>query len=305
MQVKKKDKIKSKKTVKSSDYSQEDIQAVRNWIRKLEQTANSIGSRLAAVERRLSIRDQDYTAKKKGVKITSSDRPLDKIIKDAGEGEISQNIVEVSKIFDNELSNLQEDMLGYDHQIEKLNGQMSTINETLSNIDNKILNLQKYVSQNSTNVDQRVRTLEQKSPPTMKIGKMNVPIEITGLIIGFLLIIISIFLFLGQYDLIKSPIFILIVGIILILSAIIKTIKTSYAPKTITQQPPTQRPISRPIHQPTTTQQPTPQQPRPTPAKTQPPPRQPSAESKKVAVKEVPVKKDEPRKKPKIISEEE
>ena len=58
---KKKDKAKTKQK-KTSEIYEENIQSMRSWVRKIEQTTNSVSSRLSAVEKRLSIKKVDFSS---------------------------------------------------------------------------------------------------------------------------------------------------------------------------------------------------------------------------------------------------
>ena len=45
----------TKKKTKKDTSSQDNIQSMRSWIRKIEQTTSSVSSRLSAVEKRLYV----------------------------------------------------------------------------------------------------------------------------------------------------------------------------------------------------------------------------------------------------------
>ena len=63
----------------------------------------------------------------------------------------------------------------------------------------------------------------EKRKATVKVGKIEIPIEITGIVGGLLAFIIAALLFEGYKDLVISPTFVMIIGIVLLLSAALKT----------------------------------------------------------------------------------
>ena len=223
-----KDKEKTSKSKSRKDvFSKENIESMRSWIRKIEQTTNSISSRLSAVEKRVS-----------GKKLESSDnstsdstreRSIEKILKKLKEGENGKGIEEIAKILDNELSLMGEEIISHENDISSLDGKLNTINETLAEINEKIKKLEEFELQISNDFMPRLELIERKEPPVMKIGKLEIPIEITGVVGGILAFIIAIFIIAGQNEIITSPLFLIFIGFVFIASALSKTfhIKTS------------------------------------------------------------------------------
>jgi len=76
-----------------------------------------------------------------------------------------------------------------------------------------------------TDFRERIEKIEHTAPPIMKIGKMEVPIEISGVIAGFIAIIAALFVNYQMTSFIISPVFLLLVGLIFIASALFKSIK--------------------------------------------------------------------------------
>ena len=77
-------------------------------------------------------------------------------------------------------------------------------------------------TQMSRDVNVRLEKIERREPPVMRIGSMEIPIEFTGVIGGILVFIIAILVIVGQKEIIISPIFLAVVGILLISSALFK-----------------------------------------------------------------------------------
>ena len=68
----------------------------------------------------------------------------------------------------------------------------------------------------------------------MKLGKIKIPVEITGVIGGIIALITAVIIAFGQNYIILSPFFLILVGLILIGSAVFKTYRfTSDKTKTI------------------------------------------------------------------------
>ena len=60
----------------------------------------------------------------------------------------------------------------------------------------------------------------------MKLGKMEVPIEISGLIAGFIAIFAALFVYLDETEFLISPMFLGIVSLLFIGSAVFKAVKS-------------------------------------------------------------------------------
>ena len=97
---------KSKKIPKKEKCSEENMQTLKSWIQKLEQTTNSVSSRLKAVESRISIMTDDskndyvksMLMKKKMVKDENNDEKYKEIIKNIQNDNIScQEKIEILK----------------------------------------------------------------------------------------------------------------------------------------------------------------------------------------------------------------
>lgn len=71
-------------------------------------------------------------------------------------------------------------------------------------------------------IEKRIKNLERKGA-TVRVGKIEIPIEITGLVGGLLLLVTSILMFAGYKNMVSSPSFISALGIILLSVTILKT----------------------------------------------------------------------------------
>ncbi|HEC89140.1 MAG: hypothetical protein DRN12_02695 [Thermoplasmata archaeon] len=123
---------------------------------------------------------------------------------------------------------------------ENMNTRLSAIERRLSNNgendaiipvqieDNKsILILQETISMQQREIEELKEKIEdyrkRDNHLTMKIGKREVSLEITGIIGGLITFLIAALIFLGGKDVVISPVFLTIIGVILISSSIIKS----------------------------------------------------------------------------------
>lgn len=211
----------NKKINKNNIDSDKSIQSFRSWIRKLEQTTNSLSGRLTAVEKRLSKKN---TIGSDSTKIENkSDRPIGKIIQALKEEKDIENIEEISNVLDDEFLSLQDEIIQQQTEIAMMNEKIKEISDLLAKFSDEIKD--DVVCNTTTFVDfeDRLEKIERKEPPTVKLGKMEIPIEVTGIIGGIFAFIIAIFVAFGQNEVVLSPLFLFLLGIVLIVSALFKT----------------------------------------------------------------------------------
>ncbi len=212
----------TKKKTKKNTPSQDNVQSMRSWIRKIEQSTNSVSSRLSAVEKRISRRSIDSS--NDSIQSNLLDGPIERIFADLKEEKSGKDIEELSRILDSEFSIMQEELISRENEITSLEGQLSTISSSLVEINEELKKLQTSETQTSRDVNVRLAKIECREPPVMRIGSMEIPIEFTGVIGGILVFIIAILVIVGQKEIIISPTFLATVGTLLIGSALFKTI---------------------------------------------------------------------------------
>ncbi len=154
-----------------------------SWIRRLESHIQSLSSRLAAIEKRLSIQTEDHPLPPP----LSSQKQTQKMKTD----EAAQQQI-------NELQT----------QIQDLTDQLAT--------------LQKKTVKHQTTTQQELSRLYKREPPILQIGNVELPIEISGLLGGILAFILAGLVLLGQAQLITSPAFLILVGFVFLLSTLLK-----------------------------------------------------------------------------------
>ena len=166
------------------------------WIQKLEQNIKSIEKRLDAVERRLS--GESF----KSTKFRYNVKEKEDISKD----ELSK-IKEKIKIIEMKIS-----------ELEKKEPVTISLKRNSSAKGNKeIHDFDKSISE----LKERLKKLESRET-VVKIGKIEFPIEITGIVGGIIAIIIAIILLSGYKNIITTPSFVFAIGLILLISVAIK-----------------------------------------------------------------------------------
>lgn len=154
-----------------------------SWIRRLESHIQSLSSRLAAIEKRLSIQTDDH--------------PLPAALSNK-QPSIAKHIDESTKQTLNDL------------QIQ------------LQDITSQIAALKKQTAHNQNKKHEELSRLQKREPPILHIGAVELPIEISGLLGGILSFILAGLVLLGQAPLITSPAFLILVGFVFLLSTLLK-----------------------------------------------------------------------------------
>jgi len=221
-----KNKTSKKKQKKSSDDYEENLQSMRSWVRKIEQSTNSVSSRLSAVEKRLSVRNND-ASNNPGTNVNILDRPFKNVFKDLKIGDnTSKEIVEVSNILDSEFERIQNELVAQQTEVEGINKKIQEINKTLLNIKEEIKKSRDIETKFLTDFRKRLELIEKRAAPIMKLGKLEVPIEISGIVAGLIAIFAALFILMDQTSILVSPAFLGIVGLVFIGSAVFKAVKS-------------------------------------------------------------------------------
>lgn len=218
-------KVKNKQK-KSTEDSEDNIQSMRSWVRKIEQTTNSVSSRLSAVEKRLSVRRNDPSDDPISG-MGSLGKPLKKVFEEIGQGQSSsKEIVQVSQILDEEFERLNSELAAQQTEVDSIKEKIDKTNKSILEIKNEIKKTREIEAKYLTDFKSRIETLEKRAPPVMKLGNMEVPIEISGIIAGFIAIFAALFVYIGETEFLISPAFLGIVGFLFIGSAVFKSIKS-------------------------------------------------------------------------------
>jgi len=215
---------KPKSKTKKTSEEEENLQSMRSWIRKIEQTTNSVSSRLLAVEKRLSIRKTNSTDNSETS--FSIKKPIQKVFSELKGSNNNKEIIEVSNILDSEFERLQDELICQQSELDNTKEIIENVNGSIEEIKTDIKNIKEVESKILSDFKSRIEIIEKRAPPVMKLGKMEVPIEISGIVAGFIAIFAALFVAFDQTSLLVSPAFLSLVGCVFMGSAIFKAIKS-------------------------------------------------------------------------------
>jgi preprotein translocase subunit SecD len=210
-----------KKMLKKDDLvSDDNVQSLRSWIRKIEQSTMSVSSRLSAVEKRLSGRAllSDDGA------VDVMEGPVEKLVSTVKQGK-KKNAGELARVVDSELSLLQNELIQQEAELKTLKDALVTSEEVFKSMRGEVQLLQTSFSQVVSTVNRRMERLEQREPFVMRFGSMEIPIEITGVIGGIIAFLVAFLVALNEKEILLSPAFLSFVGVLLIGSAMIKMVR--------------------------------------------------------------------------------
>jgi prefoldin subunit 5 len=197
--------------------SEENLQSVRSWIRKIEQTTSSVSSRLAAVEKRLSGR----TSETDSLKTIDLQGPVETLLVHGKK----KNTAEIARVLDAELSCLHNEQLRQQQEFNDLKEQLNEIEKTQTTVSTALQTMQISIADLHTLVESQRAKKEKHEPLVMHLGSLEVPVEFTGIIGGLLVFLIAILVLIGQKEILLSPWFLFPVGLLLIGFALVKMIR--------------------------------------------------------------------------------
>jgi chromosome segregation ATPase len=222
-------KINKKKTAKNDQIIDNNIKAMGSWVRKIEQTTNSIGSRLAAVERRISLNKDDKLINRSVSAFNNLEKPWENITSELKEKEYVENIVEcIVNAFENKFAFIHDKIQSQHAEIQFLNEKIKELNKALDYTYKEIKKTKDLEIKFLADFKRRIEKIEKRSPPTIKIGNTEIPIEISGVIAGFISLLAAFLVSFNQQNILISPVFLAIIGLVFISSALFKSIRSTY-----------------------------------------------------------------------------
>ncbi len=237
---------KRKQNAADKEQFEENIESMKTWVRKIEQTSQSISSRLAAIERRISGRPTDTQSLLSG---DISAGPIQRIFAELKDAKKKKTPEETIQLVDMEFSFIQEEIIKQREELDDLKEKFRAITDSFDTINKNLDELQTTNMQLAQDIATRLDILERRAPPVLKLGTKEIPIEMTGLIGGILMLAITGIVIAGQKDILISPVFLFAVSIILLASTALKTMKFSnYTFNTFTQKRKHPSPITRKTH---------------------------------------------------------
>lgn len=210
-----------RKTVSQREKNNDQEQTMQDmmiWLRKMEQSIESISTRLAAVEQRLSLKTrmshpQWYVnsdeKKKQSPSFTSSPSEMNHVLHlDEYVEELAtvQNLLAEQR---NKIASLENKTVNGKTNETTTWQRLDQLNEHLKNIQNTVDYIQKR---------------QAKKSFSMKVKGREIPIEISGIIGGVLAFIIAVLIGLGGKHIVVSPVFLAGIGCILIASSLFRSV---------------------------------------------------------------------------------
>jgi len=215
---KKRENLLKKKVMTEDPSSGENLQSLGSWIRKIEQSTTSVSSRLSAVEKRLSIGMMESES----VHLVTMEGPVEKLILNGKK----KNASELARALDGELSLLHNELVNQEQQLGSLKEQLVVVEKMNMAITENLQKVHTAMSQMNTTMELRLNRPERREPFVMRLGTMEIPIEFTGIIGGLLAFTIAILVVINQKAVLLSPVFLFLVGVLLIGSAMLKMVRT-------------------------------------------------------------------------------
>lgn len=214
---KRKEKVSKKKGMKEGSDSEENLQSVRSWIRKIEQTTTSVSSRLSAVEKRLSGRMPESD----GLRTIGIEGPVETLFLHVKK----KNVTEVARVLDSELTLLHNELVTQQQETSYLKEQLGEIEKTSTTMTTELQAMQTAMVDLNTTIELQMNQTERHEPFVMHLGSLEFPVEFTGIIGGLLAFLIAILVLIGQKEILLSPWFLIPVGLLLIGFALVKMIR--------------------------------------------------------------------------------
>ncbi|MBN2066287.1 MAG: hypothetical protein JW771_05725 [Candidatus Thermoplasmatota archaeon] len=200
--------------------SDESIQSFRSWIRKLEQSTTSLSSRLSAVEKRIS--HQPFSPMS-SMHSSGLEGSIERLFHNLHTEKDDATVSELSTLLDSEFSLVQETLVAQQAESVALREAMSEMESQLASIVEETKQTQAQQLEMLEQMTQRLEHMERREPPMMRLAGIEVPVEITGIIGGILSFVLAVLVFTGQKDIILSPLFLIVIGLLFIGSALFKT----------------------------------------------------------------------------------
>jgi len=190
---------------KEPETNEKEIKEMSNWLHRLQQSIESLEKRLDAIERRLSnesFESPHLIMEEKENRKADIPKNIEKLI-----GKLQDEIEDLK----NKLKEGGAERKEVKEAKEPKEPIISIRKSEAKKYDNAILN-----------IERRLEKLERRKA-TVRVGKIEVPIEITGIVGGLLAFLIAILLLEGYKGLVISPAFVGFIGMVLIAATAVKT----------------------------------------------------------------------------------
>ncbi|HVQ01542.1 MAG TPA: hypothetical protein VMT57_08510 [Candidatus Thermoplasmatota archaeon] len=208
------------KTSTAVSSSEDAAQSLPSWVQKIEQSTNSVSARLTAVEMRLT---GGFTSA--GEKLLSvNEGPVERFFTEKKSGK-KKTLMEHAKALDQELFFVIAELEKRKQKHHDLEVQVQELERSLSTMQHDLREMEEVMTPMREMVEKKAQLFEQRKPLMMKLGAVEIPVEVTGIIGGLLAFSVAILVALDQKAVLLSPVFLAAVGMLLLGSALVKTIR--------------------------------------------------------------------------------
>ena len=111
--------------------------------------------------------------------------------------------------------------------IESTDDKINDLTQLINQLNDDIKKIRDIETRFLTDFRVRLEKIESRAPPVMKVGRVEVPIELAGVIAGVTALLAAFFVTINKSSILVSPLFLAIVGCVFISSALLKSFKTS------------------------------------------------------------------------------
>ena len=212
-------KVQNLKKIKRSDenVAQENLEAFRSWIQKIEQSTTAVGSRLSAVEKRLSTGIDESE---------SSDLlPMNGRVETLVVNIKKKSARAVARVLDHELTYLYNEMVDLKKEVARFTEQQAILEKTSITTTQELATIRSTITHLNETMNQTKEQKTSTEPFVMHLGAIEIPVELTGIIGGFLAFTIALLVIFGQKEVLLSPFFLSGIGVLLIGVAMVKMIR--------------------------------------------------------------------------------
>lgn len=215
---KKKVNVRKRKEMYTECAAEENLQSLRSWIQKIEQTTASVSSRLSAVEKRLSGAAAEQNIRNP----IGMQGPVETLLLHVKNKKAGQ----LARLLDGELSLVHNELVYQQQENDSLKKQIHAITETNARIAIDFQAMQTSISKIHIAMEQHTKHAEHHEPFVMHVGAVEIPIEFTGVIGGLLAFTVAILVLINQKAVLLSPVFLFSVGAIFLGCAVVKILRS-------------------------------------------------------------------------------
>lgn len=185
----------SNNEIAQTEELKDNLSEMQTWMRNLEQHLMSVNARLGAVEHRITGSSSIHQT------------PQDSLIPNEGKDEPS------SLILMNELTK---------NQLQRFEKQLTTLSDKIDSVDEKQASFTSFRKETSQFV-QSMKAQKNNQPVIMKIGRKEIPLELSGVLGGIICFVVAGLAAIGATEIVLSPLFLTGIGLVLVSGTFFRT----------------------------------------------------------------------------------